>query len=262
MPFYQPNELPKLMVAPNGARKVKKDHPEVPLTIQETVEVAKNCFKAGAGAIHLHVRNEKGEHVLDAGLYKEALKELEFKVPKMHIQVTTEAVGKYSPEDMRKLAYDVTPPGTSIGIAEMIPSRNPTDEDVKLYKYLTEAGTKIQHLLYDPNDIDLLVNLLNKAEINVEGAWCLFVIGHYSGKISYPDNIPMFLKKMRKNNINLDWAICAFAKEEISCLEKAISLGGKIRVGFENSLFMPNGEIAPNNPVSYTHLTLPTTPYV
>ena len=89
--------------------------------------------------------------------------------------------------------------------------------------------------------------MLNKAEINVEGAWCLFVIGHYSGKISYPDNIPMFLKKMRKNNINLDWAICAFAKEEISCLEKAINLGGKMRVGFENSLFMPNGEIAPNN---------------
>ena len=207
MPFYQPNELPKLMVAPNGARKVKKDHPEVPLTIQETVEVAKNCFKAGAGAIHLHVRNEKGEHVLDAGLYKEALKELEFKVPKMHIQVTTEAVGKYSPEDMRKLAYDVTPPGTSIGIAEMIPSRNPTDDDVKLYKYLTEAGTKIQHLLYNPNDIDLLVNLLNKAKINVEGAWCLFVIGHYSGKISYPDNIPMFLEKMRENNINLDLSL-------------------------------------------------------
>ena len=94
MTFYQPDKLPKLMVAPNGARKVKKDHPEVPLTISETVEVAKNCFEAGAGAIHLHVRNDKGEHVLDAGLYKEALNELEHQVPKMHIQVTTEAVGK------------------------------------------------------------------------------------------------------------------------------------------------------------------------
>ena len=73
MTFYQPDKLPKLMVAPNGARKIKKDHPEVPLTIRETVDVAKNCFKAGAGAIHLHVRNDKGEHVLDAGLYKEAL---------------------------------------------------------------------------------------------------------------------------------------------------------------------------------------------
>ena len=40
------------MVAPNGARKLKKDHPEA-LTIKETVEVAKNCFEAGAKAIHL-----------------------------------------------------------------------------------------------------------------------------------------------------------------------------------------------------------------
>ena len=247
MAFYQPKELPKLMVAPNGARKVKKDHPEVPLTIQETVKVAKNCYDAGAGAIHLHVRNENGEHVLDAGLYKEALKELEIKVPKMHIQVTTEAVGKYSPDDMRKLAYDVTPPGTSIGISELIPSRNPTEEDIKLYKYLTEAGTKIQHILYKPDDIDLLVNLLNKAEISIKNTWCLFVIGHYTGQISYPEKIPEFIEKMIENKVSLDWSICAFEKEEMSCLEKAISLGGKIRVGFENSIFMPNGEIAPDN---------------
>ena len=52
---------------------------------------------------------------------------------------------------------------------------------------------------------------------------------------------------MEEYKIKLDWSICAFGKEEISCLEKAVSLGGKIRVGLENSLFMPNGEIAPDN---------------
>ena len=247
MPFYKPNKLPNLMVAPNGARRIKKDHHAVPLTIKETVETAKACYAAGAGAIHLHVRDEQGNHVLDAGLYKEALNELENEVSNMHIQVTSEAVGKYSPNDMRKLAYDVTPPGTSIGTAELIPSRKPEDEDIKLYKYLTEAGTKIQHILYKPEDIDLLVDLLNKSDIPIENSWCLFVIGHYTGKISYPENIPPFLKKMEENQIKLDWSICAFGKEEISCLEKAVSLGGKIRVGLENSLFMPNGEIAPDN---------------
>ena len=247
MSFYKPKKLPNLMVAPNGARRIKKDHHAVPLTIKETVETAKACYSAGAGAIHLHVRDEQGNHVLDAGLYKEALNELESQVPNMHIQVTTEAVGKYSPNDMRKLAYDVTPPGTSIGTAELIPSRKPEDEDIKLYKYLTEAGTKIQHILYKPEDIDLLIDLLNKSDIPIENSWCLFVIGHYTGKISYPENIPPFLKKMEENKIKLDWSICAFGKEEISCLEKAVSLGGKIRVGLENSLFMPNGEIAPDN---------------
>jgi len=247
MSFYQPAKLPRLMVAPNGARKVKKDHPAVPLTISEIVATAKSCNEAGAGAIHLHVRDKEGQHVLDAGLYKEALNELEHQVPNMHIQVTTEAIGKYSPADMRKLAYDVIPPGTSIGTSELIPTRKPEEEDIKLYKYLTEVGTKIQHILYKPEDIDLLVELLNKAEIQINDAWCLFVIGHYSGRISYPENISLFVKKMKEHKINLDWAICAFRKEEMSCLEKAISLGGKIRVGFENSLFMPNGEIAPDN---------------
>ena len=247
MSFYQPAKLPRLMVAPNGARKIKKDHPAVPLTISETVATEKSCYKADAGAIHLHVRDKEGQHVLDSGLYKEALNELEHQVPNMHIQVTTEAIGKYSPEDMRKLAYDVTPPGTSIGTSELIPSRKPEEEDIKLYKYLTEAGTKIQHILYKPEDIDLLAELLNKAEIQINDAWCLFVIGHYSGRISYPENISLFVKKMEEHKINLDWAICAFGKEEMSCLEKAISLGGKIRVGFENSLFMHNGEIAPDN---------------
>ena len=247
MSFYRPAKLPKLMVAPNGARKVKKDHPAVPLTISEIVTTAKSCNKVGAGAIHLHVRDKEGQHVLDVGLYKEALNELEHQVPNMHIQVTTEAVGKYSSEDMRKLAYDVTPPGASIGTSELIPSRKPEEEDIKLYKYLTEAGTKIQHILYKPEDIDLLIELLNKAEIPINDAWCLFVIGHYSGRISYPENILPFIKKMEEHNINLDWAICAFGKEEMVCLEKAISLGGKLRVGFENSLFMPNGEIAPDN---------------
>ena len=47
--------------------------------------------------------------------------------------------------------------------------------------------------------------------------------------------------------MNADWAVCAFAKEEVSCLKMAIKLGGKIRVGFENSLLMPDGSVAPNN---------------
>ena len=247
MSFYKPDKLPKLMVAPNGARPMKKDHPAVPITIFETAETAKACFDAGADGIHFHMRDQKGQHILDSGLCKEALSELQKKVPRMHLQVTTEAVGRYSPDAMRKLAYDVVPPGISIGIREMIPSRVPSAEDINLYKNLTEAGTKIQHICYEPKDIDLLSELLSLANIPTNGTWCMFVIGHYSGIVSNPENIPPFLDKLKKHNINADWAVCAFAKEELSCLKMAIKLGGKIRVGFENSILMPDGKIAPNN---------------
>ena len=245
--FYKPKNLPRLMVAPNGARPTKKDHAAVPMSLNEIVNTGKACFEAGAEAIHFHTRNDKGEHVLDSGLCKETLSELQKKVPKMHLQITTEAIGKYSPEEMRKLAYEVMPPGISIGIREMIPSRNPSNEDIKIYQKLIEADTKIQHICYEPEDIDLLSNLLNKSKISKDGVWCMFVIGHYSGKISDPKKISLFIEKLKENEFNADWAVCAFSKEEISCLKAAINLGGKIRVGFENSFLMPDGSIAPNN---------------
>ena len=247
MNFYKPKELPKIMIAPNGARPMKKDHAEVPLTIEEIVNTAKNCFDVGAEGIHFHLRDENGQHILSSKMCLNALEKLQLNVPKMHLQITTEAVGRYSPNEMRNLAYDVSPPGISIGIREMIPSRNPTVEDIKLYQSLTNAGTIIQHICYEPEDIDLLSKLLEKANITKNGTWCLFVIGHYSGKISDPNKIPLFLDKLKRNNLKSDWAVCAFGKEEMSCLKEAINLGGKIRVGFENSMLMPNGEIALNN---------------
>ena len=204
------------MVAPNGARPMKKDHAAVPITINEIVKTGEACFKAGAEAIHFHTRNNKGEHVLDSGLCKETLSELQKKVPKMHLQITTEAIGKYSPEEMRKLAYDVMPPGISIGIREMIPSRLPKSEDIKIYQKLTEAGTKIQHICYEPEDIDLLSNLLTQCKISRDGVWCMFVIGHYTGKISNPKKISLFTQKIRENEFNADWAVCALSLIHIS----------------------------------------------
>ena len=126
MKFSGPDALPRLMVAPNGARRTTADHPAVPVTIPDIVESAVACHAAGAGAIHFHVRDADQQHILDAGLYREALVALRQAVPDMHLQITTEAVGRYSPEQMRQLALDVMPPGISIATSEMIPDRQPS----------------------------------------------------------------------------------------------------------------------------------------
>ena len=51
--------------------------------------------------------------ILDYKDCNEALIKLNKEVPNMHLQVTTEAVGKYSPNEMRRYVYDVNPPGVS-----------------------------------------------------------------------------------------------------------------------------------------------------
>src|SRR6056297_1604958 len=80
-------DLPHLMVAPNGARRTKADHPALPMALPEIVETARDCAAAGADGLHLHLRDGEGCHVLDAGLYREAFAELRLTVPQMALQI-------------------------------------------------------------------------------------------------------------------------------------------------------------------------------
>ncbi|MGK2854862.1 MAG: 3-keto-5-aminohexanoate cleavage protein, partial [Microbacteriaceae bacterium] len=49
-----------ITVAPTGAEAVKADVPQLPTTLEELVETAVRCQAAGAGLIHVHIRD--GEH--------------------------------------------------------------------------------------------------------------------------------------------------------------------------------------------------------
>ena len=84
------------MAAPNGARKVKTDHPAMPVNITETIAAAKECHAAGASILHAHVRDDDGKHLLDTGRYQTLLEGLRTEVPNMLVQITTEAVGIYT----------------------------------------------------------------------------------------------------------------------------------------------------------------------
>ena len=92
-------------VAPNGGRLSKLDHPRLPLSIAELAAEARACSAAGARLMHFHVRGEHGEHSLDAGLYREALREIEPQAGGMILQISTESrgVGK---RDVGKNAKD------------------------------------------------------------------------------------------------------------------------------------------------------------
>jgi 3-keto-5-aminohexanoate cleavage enzyme len=113
-----------IMVAPNGARRTPSDHPRLPVTIPDIADTARACQAAGAGAIHLHVRDAHGEHVLDAGLYREAAAAVrEATGGEMLIQITTEAVGRYSPAEQIEAAMAAEPEAISAALRELAPTR-------------------------------------------------------------------------------------------------------------------------------------------
>ena len=238
--------LPKIMVAPNGARRKKSDHPALPVTIKETVEAAKACFAAGATGLHAHVRDEDQSHVLDAGLYKELIAEMQTTVPQMQVQITTEAVGIYTPAEQRALVRDVMPKSVSISLKEMLADGD--TEPSKFYHWASDNEIAVQHILYEPSELSHLTNLINNEFLPAKELQLLFVLGRYSiNQESSPDDLTPFLDVFTQSKLKADWAICAFGKGETACLADAVSKGGKARVGFENSLWNKDGTLAKDN---------------
>nr|WP_321509021.1 3-keto-5-aminohexanoate cleavage protein [uncultured Celeribacter sp.] len=238
--------LPRIMVAPNGATKTKADHPALPITLDELTNTARACQTAGAQGLHFHLRTPEGTHLLDSGAYREALGHLAAQVPGLALQITTEAAGIYHPPHQRHIALHSGASLVSVSLREML--RDGLDVARRFYLECAEAGIAIQHICYDRQDAENLARVLPREHIENPALQLLFVLGRYtSGQASSPEMLAPFTDWMRGLGIAPDWAVCAFGIGETAALTAAATLGGKMRVGFENSLWHANGKLAANN---------------
>jgi uncharacterized protein (DUF849 family) len=237
------------MVAPNGARKNKDIHPELPITINEIVRTAIDCYKAGADAIHAHVRDEDGKHILDSGLYIELNSELSRALPKMKVQITTEAVGQYSPQEQRQLVKHVAPKAVSVALREMV-SDNDISAQREFYFSAYDAKIDLQHIIYTPEEMRQLADLIVKDIVPSKDLSILFVLGRYAkNQISSPDDILPFLAEFEASGLKekAKFMVCAFGQNEQACLIAAAKQGSDCRIGFENNHFLSDGSLALDN---------------
>jgi len=237
------------MVAPNGARRTKVDHAALPMDVAETVQTAVACHAVGATALHLHVRDDMGQHSLDAGRYIETLAELSTALPHMPVQITTEAAGLFDVPAQLACLTVVKAKWASISVREI--ARSPDLADA-VYGTCAENGTKVQHILYGTDDIALLADWQSQSIVRPSQTDSIFVLGRYTkGQMSAPEDLQPFLDANRSDG---DWMVCAFGQNEHQCLAHAAALGGDLRVGFENNITDTDGTPFADNAASVAGL--------
>ena len=239
--------LPRFMVAPNGARLTKADHPALPVTIEETVACAVACHAAGADGLHAHVRDTEQRHVLDVGLYAELLTELGHLAPDLYIQVTSEAAGTFTPAEQRHLVETLKPHAVSVALREIMAQQDAAVTR-RFFATCAEAKIDVQHILYDAADITHLSQLVAQGDVPRDGLKTLIVLGRYtSGQTSTPEDVGALARRLKSDLPDADWAACAFGPQETACLIEAMRHGGKARIGFENNRLNADGQVAANN---------------
>lgn len=235
-----------LTVAPNGAYKTHEQHPAVPLTPEALADTAKACLDAGAAMIHMHVRRPDGRHLLDAQAYLDATAAVRRAVgDSLVVQITTEAAQVYEPPAQMAVVRDTRPEAVSVGLRELLKPEVPEAQLNEFFSWLLRERIMTQVILYDEQDVANWQDLLARDVVPDAPWFLLFVLGRYSaGQTSSPTDLLPFLNK---HDGRYPWAMCAFGPQENACAITAAGLGGHVRVGFENNLYLKDGSIAPDN---------------
>lgn len=219
-----------IMVAPNGARRQIEDHAALPLTLENTLHAAAACFKAGADALHLHVREDDGRHSLDTGRYREALAALANELPDMRVQITTESAGVYTPAEQYACLQALKPDWASVSVREIAED---ADTAARLYRDCAANGTEVQHILYGADCAAQLARWWQDGTVSPGQNSVIHVLGQYANAVhGSPDELTDRLDFYGVG----EWMVCAFGDREHECLLAAHQAGGSVRVGFENSL--------------------------
>lgn len=236
-----------IMSAPNGARRQKYDHPNIPITPKEMAECAEQIVDGGASIIHLHVRDDQGRHSLDVDRYRASISAIKDAVGnELVIQTTTEAVGIYNRVQQMDMVKSLKPEAVSLALRELCPSEETMVEFSDFLLWLKSEHIFPQFILYNEHDFNRFEEYRNAGLFQHDNPFVLFVFGRYQ------DNSPDAKRDAEKlwhtaQSAAVPWAACGFSDNENECVTRAVKLNAHIRVGFENNIWDKTGSLLENN---------------
>ncbi|MDX1481703.1 MAG: 3-keto-5-aminohexanoate cleavage protein [Woeseiaceae bacterium] len=236
-----------VIAAPNGARRGKADHPALPMTAGEIATAAESLADAGVAVLHLHVRDAAGAHTLDVGRYREAIAAVRERVgDRLIIQATSEAVGRYRPDEQIAMVESLRPEAVSLALRELCPDAKSEASAGAFFRSLGPMNVWPQYILYSADDVARFDGLRRKGFFGDERPFCLLVLGRYASDLEGR------LDELRamQEAADLDdfpWAVCCFGRQEHAAALAAAAAGGHVRLGFENNLHLADGRIASDN---------------
>ncbi len=235
-----------ITVATTGDFTTKEHVPHLPTTPQEIADAIYESWQAGAAICHIHVRDDEGKPALDLDKYREVVKLLEEKECDIVINFTT-AGGELSDGNKRQTVAELKPELASYDAGSF--NIGP-DVFINSPKMLEELAAKMLENDVKPElevfDVGMIHNALRVAEKGLikEPYFFQFVLGAKGGIPATPENLMFMKNSIPKGSI---WSAIGAGKDQLMVNTLSILLGGHVRVGFEDAVYIRKGELATSN---------------
>jgi uncharacterized protein (DUF849 family) len=248
LPADLPADLLLITVAPTGAETAKADCPQLPTTPEEIAETARECEAAGAGMIHLHVRDGDHRPTLDLPLLKEWVAAVH-ESSDLVVQLSTGG-SVHDPLDQRLKVLDAEPDSCSLtmgttNFGDDVFS-NPWPFVTELYQLSQERQVVPEFELFDLGQVHALSRLLEKYGLPYGGrVHCDLVMGVPGGMNGTTDALVAAVHDLPAEVTS--WSATGIGRSTLAVMLASLSKGGHLRVGMEDVLTLARGVPVENN---------------
>jgi uncharacterized protein (DUF849 family) len=251
--------------AVTGSITRPEQHPGLPITPAQIAEAAVDAAKAGAAIAHIHVRDpETGAPSMAIELYREVVERIRSSGTDLIINLTTGPGGRFIPSDDDP---KVAAPGSSLmrpeqRVEHVLALRpeicsldlntmwfgssvviNTPDSVRVMAEAIQSAGVRPELEVFDSGDIQLAQELLERGVLERPPLFQV-VLGIRNGFPATPATL-LYAKSLLPEDAI--WAAMGIGRMEFPIVAQACLLGGHVRVGLEDNLYLSKGELAPSN---------------
>lgn len=239
--------MEKLIIttALTGNVPTKKMNPNLPVTPEEIARDVKDCADAGASIFHVHARDEMAKPSLDEEIFKDIVRNIRDKAPDVIVQLSTGARAGKDWED-RALPVRLLPEMGSFttgsnNLPGIVYENSPQFIEF-LAQVFKETGVKPEIEVFEPG-------MINNAQFLVKKGILSSPL-HFNFVQGAPGAMPGSIKNLlflsESIPVGSTWTVAGIGKHEIPLATAAILMGGHVRVGLEDNLYLPDGSLASN----------------
>lgn len=240
-----------ITVAPTGSVTTRNENPNLPITPEEVAEEVQRSYDAGAAVVHLHARNPDTEKsTSDVNVFRAYIAAIRDVCP-IITQITTgggAATLGFTPEERLKPVEKLRPDSASLNAGSMNFGRQlfpNTPEIMELFaKRMKELKVMPEFEIYDLSMIQNVDYWIRHAGILDPPYQFSFVMGIIGG---IPPTFKNLLALKESTPSDYTWQVIGIGRHQFTLGTIGILLGGNLRVGFEDNIYVSEGVLARSN---------------
>lgn len=247
-----------------GAADSTKLSPHVPVTPEQIANEALAAREAGAAIVHVHVRDpHTGSPSREIALYREVVRRIRASGSDVLINLTTGSGARYvpdaadpnrnatpgmaAPEERIAHVLELKPEICSLDIGTFnfggFAFLNLPDHVERMAAAIRQAGVKPELEVFDLGHATYARHLSERG-LFAEPPWLQMCLGIPWGA---PASTEAMLAMKQVVPAGGCWSAFGIARHQFPMVAQAVILGGHVRVGLEDNLYLAPGQLSPGN---------------